>query len=242
MALMLRMVGIPTRVATGFTPGSYNSDTGEFRVRDLDAHSWVEVFVTGIGWVTFDPTPPAAPAQTQSSGLDPLGRGGNQAGDVTSRSRDNAGPARGVEPGGGGSGGSGTLGFWVLPVGLVAMALAVAAWLAVRQFRRRRPTTPDEAAEAQLRELEAALRRLGWRLPGGATLSGIERRLARIAGPVAAGYAARLRAHRYEARAPEPPDRAARRALRAALASAAGRNWRLRALMAIPPGGPFRRF
>ena len=47
MALMLRMLGIPARVAAGFSPGSYNRDTGEFRVRDLDAHSWVEVYFTG---------------------------------------------------------------------------------------------------------------------------------------------------------------------------------------------------
>ena len=57
MALMLRMAGIPARVAAGFSPGSYNKDTREYRVRDLDAHSWVEVWFTGIGWVPFDPTP-----------------------------------------------------------------------------------------------------------------------------------------------------------------------------------------
>jgi transglutaminase-like putative cysteine protease len=242
MALMLRMVGIPSRVATGFTPGSYNSDTGEFRVRDLDAHSWVEVFVTGIGWVTFDPTPPAAPAQTQSSGLEALGKASRQAGDVSSRSDSNSSPARGVDAAGGGSDGGGTLSWWLVPVALLLGTLAVAGWLGLRRLARGRPTTPEEAAEAQLRELESALRRLGWRVPGGTTLSAIEGRLRRIAGPAAAGYAARLRAHRYEARAPDPPDRAARRDLRAALASAAGKYGRLRALVAIPPGGPFRRF
>ena len=63
MALMLRMVGVPARVAAGFSPGSYNRDTREYRVRDLDAHSWVEVYFTGIGWVPFDPTPIRAPAR-----------------------------------------------------------------------------------------------------------------------------------------------------------------------------------
>jgi transglutaminase-like putative cysteine protease len=242
MALMLRMLGIPSRVAAGFTPGSYNSDTGEFRVRDLDAHSWVEVFVTGIGWVTFDPTPPAAPAQTQSSGLEPLGRGGGQAGDVTSGGGENSIPGQSARTPGDLSGdNNGTS--WRL--GLLAIALAVLsvlAWLGVRRLAGRRPATDAEAAEAQLRELESALRRLGWRLPGGSTLRAIEHRLGRIAGPEAAGYAAQLRAHRYEPRAPNPPDRAARRSLRRALAAAAGRNGRLRALVAIPPGGPFRRF
>src|SRR3954453_12088164 len=105
---MLRMLGITSRVATGFTPGSYNSDTGEFRVRDLDAHSWVEVYFTGIGWVTFDPTPPAAPAQTQSSGLEtPVGSGG-QAADVQTNgestpSGDRPADTRGGQPHGSGS-------------------------------------------------------------------------------------------------------------------------------------------
>ena len=66
---MLRMAGIPARVAAGFSPGSYNKDTREYRVRDLDAHSWVEVWFTGIGWVPFDPTPARSPAQSQSSAL-----------------------------------------------------------------------------------------------------------------------------------------------------------------------------
>jgi transglutaminase-like putative cysteine protease len=242
MALMLRMVGIPTRIATGFTPGSYNSDTGEFRIRDLDAHSWVEVFVTGIGWVTFDPTPPAAPAQTQSSGLEAIGKAGKQAGDVTSSRGDSGGA---TDVGGGavpGGHDDGTLGFWVVPVGLALIALVVGCWLGLLRVVRRRPRGPGEAAEAQLRELESALKRLGWKLPGGSTLSSIERRLERVAGPAASGYAARLRAYRYEARPPDPPDRSARRAFRGALGSVAGRAGRLRALMAIPPGGPFRRF
>ena len=67
MALMLRMLGIPARVAAGFTPGSYNAETKEYRVRDLDAHSWVEVWWSDIGWVPFDPTPSIAPADLQSS-------------------------------------------------------------------------------------------------------------------------------------------------------------------------------
>ena len=57
MALLLRMGGVPARVVTGFTSGSLDAKTREFVVRDLDAHSWVEVWYSGIGWVTFDPTP-----------------------------------------------------------------------------------------------------------------------------------------------------------------------------------------
>ena len=59
MALLLRMAGVPTRVVTGFTTGSLDTKTREYVVRDFDAHSWVEVWYPGIGWVTFDPTPAA---------------------------------------------------------------------------------------------------------------------------------------------------------------------------------------
>ena len=52
---MLRMLGIPARVAVGFTSGS--PDDGEWVVTDHDAHAWVEVWFAGIGWVAFDPTP-----------------------------------------------------------------------------------------------------------------------------------------------------------------------------------------
>ncbi|MBV9417423.1 MAG: transglutaminase domain-containing protein, partial [Solirubrobacterales bacterium] len=57
MALMLRMDGIPARVAAGFLPGSYDATTRRYVVRAVDAHSWVEVYFAGIGWVPFNPTP-----------------------------------------------------------------------------------------------------------------------------------------------------------------------------------------
>ncbi len=66
MALLLRMAGIPTRVASGFSPGSPTLDSGGYEVTDLDAHSWVEVYFSGIGWVPFDPTPGVAPADLQA--------------------------------------------------------------------------------------------------------------------------------------------------------------------------------
>ena len=65
MALMLRMLGIPSRVAAGFSPGGRDPEHNNYLVDDTDAHNWVEVFFPTIGWVTFEPTPPAAPAATQ---------------------------------------------------------------------------------------------------------------------------------------------------------------------------------
>lgn len=58
MAVMLRTAGIPSRVATGFQSGAYNPVSGWWLVRARDAHSWVEAWLPGRGWTTFDPTPP----------------------------------------------------------------------------------------------------------------------------------------------------------------------------------------
>lgn len=58
MVVMLRTLGIPARYATGFLPGEYNDLAQDYIVRASDAHSWVEVYFPGYGWITFDPTPP----------------------------------------------------------------------------------------------------------------------------------------------------------------------------------------
>ena len=55
MALMLRMLGIPARVAAGFVPGHYHD--GTWTVTDHDAHTWVEAWFPRYGWLPFDPTP-----------------------------------------------------------------------------------------------------------------------------------------------------------------------------------------
>jgi protein-glutamine gamma-glutamyltransferase len=57
MAVMLRTVNVPSRLANGFQTGSYNRIGKDFVVRARDAHSWVEVYFTGFGWIPFDPTP-----------------------------------------------------------------------------------------------------------------------------------------------------------------------------------------
>ena len=57
MALMLRYLGIPVRVAAGFTSGKYDGARKSWTVYDRDAHTWVEVWFRGYGWLAFDPTP-----------------------------------------------------------------------------------------------------------------------------------------------------------------------------------------
>jgi len=58
LAVMLRSLGIPARLATGFQSGIYNPISDLWLVRSSDAHSWVEAWISGHGWTTFDPTPP----------------------------------------------------------------------------------------------------------------------------------------------------------------------------------------
>jgi hypothetical protein len=69
MALMLRYLGIPARVAVGFAGGTYDPKQRVWNVSDREAHAWVEVWFKGYGWVPFDPTPAAAgaaPRQTEA--------------------------------------------------------------------------------------------------------------------------------------------------------------------------------
>ena len=66
MAVMLRTLGIPSREVNGFLPGEFNDVGGDYIVRASDAHSWVEAYFPGDGWITFDPTPPG---QDSDSGL-----------------------------------------------------------------------------------------------------------------------------------------------------------------------------
>ncbi len=235
MALLLRMAGIPARVAAGFSPGSFNKDTNEYRVRDLDAHSWVEVWFTGIGWVPFDPTPAASPAESQSSAAAASAaaagagevRGGREG---VAAERTGASPAAGARNEGGG---------WLLPVLLLSLLalLAGGGLVLIRRVRRVRSLEPGELAEAQLSELRGTLLRLGWELPKTTTLLALERRLGRFAGPASEAYAGALRANRYDPRKPEAPDLAQRRAVRRELSRGSVRD-RLLGLVAMPPGGP----
>ena len=59
MALMLRYLGVPARVAVGFSSGTYDAKSGVWTVTDHDAHAWVEAWFRGFGWLPFDPTPAA---------------------------------------------------------------------------------------------------------------------------------------------------------------------------------------
>ena len=65
MAVMLRTLGIPSRVITGFRSDEFNDLTANYVVRAKDAHAWVEAYFPGSGWHTFDPTPAGASGTPQ---------------------------------------------------------------------------------------------------------------------------------------------------------------------------------
>ena len=218
MALLLRMGGVPARVATGFTAGSLDRKANEYVVRDFDAHSWVEAWYPGIGWVTFDPTPAAAPARSQAdesagaAGL-AVGKPPSLSGDVPSRRSSRLR-------------GQGTPWWQLALLGAAALAVAaLAAWLVVRR-RRALPL-------ADVQVLERALRRARRAPAPGTTLRALEGWFA--GAPAAAGYVRAVREQRYRGR-PAHPTAAQRRALRAELARGAGPLGRLRAWWALPPG------
>jgi protein-glutamine gamma-glutamyltransferase len=245
MALMLRTLGIPARVAAGFTPGSYNRDTKEYRVRDYDAHSWVEVWFTGLGWVPFDPTPSIAPADSQSAADDASASGGSAGLAEQADPRRGGGPAlserageAGASPPPGGSSGDGAAWAIVGALGLLLLAAVGATGLRARLNARR--DRDARRADRDLAELKRALARLGEPAPPRLTLRELEGRLTSRAGPAAARYVRMLRERRYSVSGGDRPGPAERRDLRRALANGRGPRARLRAFVAMPPAA-FRR-
>jgi hypothetical protein len=73
MVVMLRTVGIPARLVTGFLATEWNEYGSYFTVRQRDAHAWVEVYFPRSGWITMDPTPTLI-ATAAASRWESLGR------------------------------------------------------------------------------------------------------------------------------------------------------------------------
>ncbi len=233
MALLLRMGGVPARVTAGFAPGALDDKTKQYIVRDVDAHSWVEVYFPGIGWVTRDPTPAASPARSQTADLATTsqssditigGAGGKALGGPTDRG---SAPASAPAARDGGSS-SGLLvgGGAILILGLVVPALLL------RRRRRRRAGGAEEADE--LAELRRALQRSGRSPQPQLTLDGLA---GRFAGTAAESYVRTVAAARFGYERAQP-SREERAGLRRELAAGLGLRGRLRAWWALPPHAP----
>jgi hypothetical protein len=171
MAVMLRAISIPSRVAIGFTAGFGPGDTK--LITTQDAHAWVEVFFPGIGWTTFDPTPlllgraftpPYVASERNST------ESGNRADEQpnTSASPTAGAPTRAPDreqDAGTAAGTTGSGGGWLRPLAvtvliLVLLAAVVTGPALIRRLRRRARLRavaaggPD-AATAAWRELLA---------------------------------------------------------------------------------------
>jgi transglutaminase-like putative cysteine protease len=174
MAVMARIMGIPSRVAVGFTRGTQRPD-GSWLVTTHDAHAWPELYFQGVGWVPFEPTPrgdgqAVAPAYATPGNRNGLGN------DPTQKSP-NGGPGanqrrKGQLPGGLlrttlGSGVSSAapaaanhstrsslvqLALLLIALGLVLPGSLRLLWRWGRRYRMR---TPSRAAEAAWEELRA---------------------------------------------------------------------------------------
>jgi len=187
MALMLRMLGVPARVAVGFTPGAYDAKGGVWTVTDRNAHAWVEAWFPRYGWLPFDPTPGRARLEgtysASSAGFDPRAllralRGGGAATAFERKldrqfSRATVRGSGADVPGNGGHVGRSApgrpsllrlLGF-VLAGAIVAIALAKTGLRRSRYLRR----DPRGTATACLRELADVLRDQGVDVPASAT-------------------------------------------------------------------------
>jgi hypothetical protein len=224
MALLLRMGGVPARVATGFTTGSYDAATKRWLVSDADAHAWVEAWFPHYGWITFDPTPPAAPARGGRAAINSGEVLGGTGGLSKLGGRNTAAAsAAATRPAGARSGNS------LSPV-VVAMLGVLAGLLVLALVTWSRTGGLD--ADGLLAELERALARSGRPVAGGVTLAALERRFR--TSPQAAAYVRTLRMARFGGDS-VLPTLGQRRALRAQLRAGLGVWGALRALWALPP-------
>lgn len=190
MAVMLRSLGLPTRVAVGFTPGDLvDDDSNAYVVTNANAHAWVEVLFDGLGWLAFEPTPRSdgnvlvptavnvAPSQTAAQTDDRADDGSadaqnfENAGPEEFSPRDFAdgqptdtptAPATAPGAGGGGRGGrSGTPVGWFVLLGLVGTALLAATVASTRGHHDLPGRPPLERVLHARAEVEQLARGMG---------------------------------------------------------------------------------
>jgi hypothetical protein len=168
MAVMLRVAGIPSRVAIGFTPGVPVNDY--LSISTQDAHAWVEAYFGGKGWVTFDPTPLSDGRGITPSYLQAGSEDGNQPEDtqVAPSTVQSSAPATGAprdddqnpQAQGPQQGDAGTPGWvWVLVLALIALAVlaTVLVFVSGLLHRRRPDGGPGAALKNWLPLITAAL-------------------------------------------------------------------------------------
>lgn len=248
MALMARTLGIPSRVAEGYLPGSSSggtaSDPSEYTVTSDDLHAWPELYFAGVGWVPFEPTvgrgtipsytrPETTPTTTtpgstatSTSGARPL---------VPTDPSNQPGPTGATAPS------AAQPAFSGIGIGLLVVALLLTPAVLRRVRRRSRLRRLGEqwgGASVVWDELRDTARDLGWAAPDTETPRAFAHRLAAaVAGTPGEEAVLRLLAVR-ERDAYGPPTRAVAVGLAddlqrvlAALEAQAGRGARIRAAL-----------
>ena len=138
MALMARSLGMPARIATGFTHGEYDSATSKWVVRGTDAHVWTQIYFGKYGWINFEPTSSFASfsrgSVTPLPGASPTATGGAGA-RPTATPHGNTNPdINGFAPGGNQRTGAGAvlfdagLGASLLIILVLVLAFLFATW------------------------------------------------------------------------------------------------------------------
>lgn len=142
-AVLARTLGLPTRVAVGFRPGT-RTGSGTWQVRGRDVLAWPEVKFAGVGWVPFHPTPgEAAQGSGAASAAEPEERrqAGGESRKPTPPSTPPPTPAE-AAPATGGASGTGMPPLWLtVPLALLLLATAYvlyALWLPYNRRGRRR--------------------------------------------------------------------------------------------------------
>jgi transglutaminase-like putative cysteine protease len=74
-AVLMRAGGVPSRIVTGYQGGEVNTVGNYMIVRQADAHAWVEVWLTGEGWIRVDPTAAVSPARVQAGAVAAIPQG-----------------------------------------------------------------------------------------------------------------------------------------------------------------------
>ena len=249
MALMLRFLGIPARVAGGFTSGKRDGDS--WVVTDHNAHAWVEAWFPGYGWLAFDPTPGRGSLtgnySASSTGFNagdaadafdrPTGAGVKGGASELQRLLQKERLAERQRAGGGAADDGRPAALWLLLLAVVAAAGAIGAAKVIRRRLRYLTRDPRRLAGAARRELADFLVDQGLEVRPSATPDDLRQLVREELGADGRRFAAALAEARFG-----PPDTSAAaaaqahkelRALLRVIRRGLGRTARFRGLVAL---------
>jgi protein-glutamine gamma-glutamyltransferase len=163
MTELLRLLGVPARIAEGFDTGVYDPSSRSYVIDDRDAHAWVEAWMPGTGFVPFDPTPGHTLPNQASIVRAKTVKGTTKAPTPTLPRPRVATRAAPQHPAGSRAGRR--LVPWLAAIGVLVLLVVAALGVLARTRRRRSGGDPRAAAAAARVRLRAAARRRGIELP-----------------------------------------------------------------------------